>query len=130
MTCFLKSLSTSVSIISCSSFFNVLNWYCLFFGNSLKSNLSPFVTISKIYLSDVSFFQFLANSLVFPPLNFVVNSYLFTCFSICFSSDDRISFAGFDGSCCCSVLFLIVFGTTRFVDSLGFWRIPASFLSS
>ena len=83
-----------------------------------------------MYLSHVNIFQVLANSLVFPPVKFVVNSYLFTCFSISSSSDDRVFFADFDGSCCCSVLFLAVPVSTCFVNSLGFWRIPASFVSS
>ena len=72
MTWLLKSLSTSASIISSSSLFNVLNWYNLFLRISLISSLSPFVTISKIYLSDVKFFQFLANSLVFPHIYLLV----------------------------------------------------------
>ena len=36
------------------------------------------------------------------------------------ASDDRVSFADFDGSCCCSVVFLTVSGSTRFVSSVGF----------
>ena len=116
MTCFLKSSSTFASSVSSSSFFNVLNRYCLFLGNSLKSNLSLFATISKIYLSDDNFFHYLANSLEFLHVNFIVNSYLFTRFSISVSSDDRVSFAGFDSSSCFSVLFLAVSGSTRFVN--------------
>ena len=72
MTRLLKSLSTSASTISSSWLFNVLNWYNLFLGISLISSLSPFVTISKICLSDVKFFQFLANSLVFPHIYLLV----------------------------------------------------------
>ena len=130
MTCLLKSLSASASTISSSLFYNVLNCYCLYLGNSLKSSLSPFVGISKIYLSDFNFFQFLANNLVLPPINFVVNSNSFTCFSICSSDDKIIFFAGYDGCCCCSVLSLAVSVSTRFANSLGFWGIAAIFMSS
>ena len=122
MTCFFKALSTSASMIFSSSFFDVLNRYCLFLGNYLKSNLSSFEKIPTIHLSDVDFPQFLANSLVFPPVKFLVNLYLFTCSSICYSSSvDTVFYAGFVGSCCCSAFSLVV---------PIFWRIPANFLSS
>ena len=36
----------------------------------MKSNLNPFVAVSKIRLFNVNFFQFLAYILVFPTVDF------------------------------------------------------------
>ena len=84
-------------------FINVLNWYWLFLGNSVKSNLykkwSFPLRISSVNVTKSSGncgYTFteeilngkLAKFLVFPLVSFVINSYLFICFCICSSSGD------------------------------------------